>query len=110
MNDRNEHPDPTGILVTVPLTRRVLAEFLGTLLLVAAVVGSGIAAQRLSPGDVGLQLLESSTATALALAALILTFGPVSGAHLNPAVTLGELLTGKVDGRTAGAYVAAQVA
>lgn len=93
-----------------PLRVRAFAEGLGTGLLVAVVVGSGIAAQTLSPTDVGLQLLESSTATALALAALILTFGPVSGAHLNPAVTLAELLTGKVDGRAAAAYIAAQVA
>ena len=92
------------------LPARALAEGLGTGMLVAAVVGSGIAAQQLSPGQVGLQLLENSTATALALVALIFTFGPVSGAHLNPAVTLAERLTGKVDTRTAGAYIAAQVA
>jgi arsenate reductase len=89
---------------------RALAEGLGTGLLVAVVVGSGIAAEALSPTDVGLQLLQSSTATVLALAALILTFGPVSGAHLNPAVTLAERLTGKVDSRTAAAYIGAQVA
>lgn len=88
---------------------RALAEGLGTGLLVAVVVGSGIAAQRLSPGDVGLQLLENSTATVLALAALILTFGPVSGAHLNPAVTLAELATGKIDRASAAWYVGAQV-
>ena len=93
-----------------PLGARALAEGLGTGLLVAAVVGSGIAAQRLSPGQVGLQLLENSTATALALVALIVTFGPVSGAHLNPAVTLAERLRGRIDTRAAGAYVAAQVA
>ena len=93
-----------------PLGVRALAEGLGTGLLVAVVVGSGIAAEARSPDDVGLQLLESSTATALALVSLILTFGPVSGAHLKPAVTLAELLTGKVDGRSAAAYVAAQVA
>jgi glycerol uptake facilitator-like aquaporin len=83
---------------------------LGTGLLVAVVVGSGIAAQRLSPDDIGLQLLENSTATVLALAALILTFGSVSGAHFNPAVTLAELVTGKLEGRAAGAYIAAQIA
>ncbi|MGH9212010.1 MAG: aquaporin [Acidimicrobiales bacterium] len=92
------------------LPARALAEGLGAGMLVTAVVGSGIAAQQLSPGDVGLQLLENSTATALALVALILTFGPVSGAHLNPAVTLAERLTGKIDTRTAAAYVGAQVA
>ena len=91
------------------LGARSLAEGLGTGLLVAAVVGSGIAAERLSPGDVGLQLLENSTATVLALAALILTFGPVSGAHLNPAVTLAEAVTGKLERRAIGPYVGAQV-
>lgn len=92
------------------LAARTLAEGLGTGLLVCAVVGSGIAAQELSPDDVGLQLLENSTATALALVALILTFGSISGAHFNPAVTLAERLTGKIDTRTAGTYVAAQIA
>jgi glycerol uptake facilitator-like aquaporin len=70
------------------LWRRALAEFLGTSLLVMTVVGSGIAAQQLSPGDVGLQLLQNSTATVLGLTVLILIFGPVSGAHFNPAVSL----------------------
>ncbi|MGB3829293.1 MAG: aquaporin, partial [Ornithinimicrobium sp.] len=67
-----------------PLRRRLLAEFLGSALLVAVVIGSGIAAQRLSPDDVGLQLLENSTATVLGLTVLILMFGPVSGGHFNP--------------------------
>lgn len=93
-----------------PLGSKALAEGLGTGLLVAVVVGSGIAAETLSPDDVGLQLLQNSTATVLGLAALIFTFGPVSGAHLNPAVTLAERLTAKVDTPTALAYVAAQVA
>ncbi len=88
---------------------RALAEGLGTGLLVAVVVGSGIAAERLSPGDVGLQLLENSTATVLGLAALILALGPVSGAHFNPAVTLAELATAKIDGRQAASYVVAQI-
>ncbi|MDP1820521.1 MAG: MIP/aquaporin family protein [Acidimicrobiales bacterium] len=92
-----------------PLGARALAEGLGTGLLVAVVVGSGIAAERLSPDDVGLQLLENSTATVLALAALIFTFGPVSGAHFNPVVTLAERLSGKLDARSALAYLAAQV-
>ncbi|WP_125777099.1 aquaporin [Antribacter gilvus] len=73
------------------LWRRAVAEALGTGLLVAIVVGSGIAAQRLSPGDVGLQLLENSLATTLGLAVLIAVLGPVSGAHLNPVVTLVDL-------------------
>jgi glycerol uptake facilitator-like aquaporin len=87
-----------------------MAEGIGTGLLVTVVVGSGIAAERLSPGEVGLQLLANSTATVLGLAALILTFGPVSGAHLNPAVTLAEVVTGKIGRRAAPAYVAAQLA
>ena len=92
-----------------PLPAKALAEGLGAALLVAAVVGSGIAAQRLSPNDVGLQLLENSTATVGALAALILALGPVSGAHFNPVVTLAELVTGKITGRAAVAYIGAQV-
>jgi glycerol uptake facilitator-like aquaporin len=92
-----------------PLGARALAEGLGTGLLVAVVVGSGIAAERLSPGEPGLQLLENSTATVLALAALILTFGSVSGAHFNPAVTLAELVTGKLERRAVAPYLGAQV-
>ena len=93
------------------LARKVLAEFVGSALLVAAVVGSGIAAQRLSPGDVGLQLLENAAATAGALIAIILAIGPVSGAHLNPVVTIADrLLGGHIRWRDAGAYVVAQVA
>ncbi|MEO7427941.1 MAG: MIP/aquaporin family protein [Acidimicrobiales bacterium] len=89
---------------------RTLAEGLGTGLLVAVVVGSGIAAERLSPGEVGLQLLENSVATALALAALIVAFGPVSGAHFNPAVTLAELASHKLESRMAARYLGAQIA
>jgi len=99
----------------VPLWRRAVAEFVGTGLLVAVVVGSGIMAARLSPDDVGLQLLENSTATALGLAVIILVVGPVSGAHLNPVVSLGEWWLGRRDGtglttRDVAAYVPAQVA
>lgn len=72
-----------------------MAELLGTGLLVTVVVGSGIAASRLSPTDVGLQLLENSLATALGLTVLILTFGPVSGAHLNPVVTWADWFVGR---------------
>ncbi|MEV4760760.1 aquaporin [Micromonospora sp. NPDC049559] len=75
--------------------RRVLAEFVGTALLVTAVVGSGVMATTLSPDDVGLQLLENSVATAFALGALILIFGPVSGAHLNPVVSLADWFLGR---------------
>jgi glycerol uptake facilitator-like aquaporin len=79
----------------VPLHRRLVAEFLGTALLVTVVVGSGIAAAALSPSDVGLQLLENSTATAFGLAVLILIFGPVSGAHFNPVVSAADWLLGR---------------
>ena len=97
-----------------PLARRLLAELLGTGLLVAVVVGSGIAAQRLSPDDVGLQLLENSTATALGLTVLILLFGPVSGAHLNPVVSLADWFLGRGSSfglplPEVGAYALAQV-
>lgn len=92
------------------LGRRLAAELVGSAFLAAAVVGSGIFAQRLSPGDVGLQLLENSIATGAALVALILAFGWVSGAHFNPVVTLAERAFGGLDNREAGAYVAAQVA
>ena len=95
--------------------RRFLAEFVGTALLVTAVVGSGVMATTLSPDDVGLQLLENSVATAFALAALILTFGPVSGAHFNPVVSTADWLLGRRTrtGLTAadlGGYVVAQTA
>jgi glycerol uptake facilitator-like aquaporin len=93
--------------------RRLFAEFLGTGLLVTVIVGSGIAAQRLSPADVGLQLLENSTATALGLTVLILMFGPVSGGHFNPVVSLADWFLGRRSraglGMTeVGAYALAQ--
>jgi arsenate reductase len=91
------------------LARRLLAELLGTGLLVAVVVGSGIAAQRLSPGDIGLQLLENSTATGAGLVALILAFGSVSGAHFNPVVTLADRLLGGMSSRDGIWYVAVQM-
>ncbi|MBW3615623.1 MAG: aquaporin family protein [Actinobacteria bacterium] len=88
---------------------RLFAEFLGTALLVAVVVGSGIAAERLSPRDVGLQLLENAIATSAALVALILALGPVSGAHLNPVVTMATRVLGGMTTSDAGRYVAAQL-
>lgn len=96
------------------LARRLFAEALGTGLLVTVVVGSGIAAQRLSPDDVGLQLLQNSTATVLGLAVLILMVGPVSGAHLNPVVSLADWMLGRRAGTGLSAvelagYVAAQL-
>jgi glycerol uptake facilitator-like aquaporin len=90
------------------LPRRLLAEAVGSAFLVMAVVGSGIMAQRLSPSDVGLQLLENAAATAGALIALILMFGAVSGAHFNPIVTLVDRLFGSIDTASAGLYVVAQ--
>lgn len=100
---------------TAPLARRALAEFVGSSLLVTVVVGSGIAAAQLSPHDVGLQLLENSTATVFGLAVLILLFGPVSGAHFNPVVTASDWLLGRragtgIHGGDAIAYTAAQIA
>jgi glycerol uptake facilitator-like aquaporin len=92
----------------VPLARRAFAELLGTVFLVAAVVGSGIAAQRLSPDDAGLQLLENALVTGAALVALILALGPVSAAF-NPVVTLAERMLGAIGTRDAVAYVAAQL-
>jgi len=97
----------------IPLVRRSVAEFLGTGLLVTAVAGSGIMAARLSPGDVGLQLLENSTATVFALATLILIFGPVSGAHFNPVVSLADWWLGRrgtgLPPRDLAGYIGAQV-
>lgn len=103
----------TAVSPTLP--RRLLAEFLGSALLVTVVVGSGIAAQRLSPDDTGLQLLENSTATVFGLTVLILLFGPVSGAHFNPVVSLADWFLGRREGHglsltDVGAYTIAQVA
>ena len=91
------------------LTRRAAAEFVGTAFLVAAVVGSGIAAARLSPDDVGLQLLENSLVTGAALVALILAFQPVSAAF-NPVVTLIERVLGLVSTKESAALMLAQFA
>jgi arsenate reductase len=94
---------------THTLVRRATAEAVGTALLVAVVIGSGIAAERLSPGAVGLQLLENSIATAGGLVALILAFGWVSGAHFNPVVTLADRILGGSTNRDVLAYVPAQI-
>jgi len=95
--------------VTANIARRASAEAVGTAFLVAVVVGSGIAAQRLSPGNVGLELLENSTATGAGLVALILALGPVSGAHFNPIVTLADRIRGRCTTGDALAYTVAQV-
>jgi glycerol uptake facilitator-like aquaporin len=90
------------------LPRRLAAEGVGTAFLLAAVVGSGIMAQRLAGGSAGVALLANTVATGAALAALILTFAPISGAHFNPVVTLAAAWGGAVPWRETPAYVAAQ--
>ena len=92
-----------------PLSRRLFAEFLGSAFLAATVIGSGIAAAQLSPGDVGLQLFENAAATAAGLFTFILMFGPVSGAHFNPVVSLVDASFGGLRWRHALAYIPAQV-
>ncbi|MEU4446436.1 MIP/aquaporin family protein [Actinosynnema sp. NPDC050801] len=92
-----------------PLPHRLLAEYLGSLLLAALVIGSGITAQRLSPDDVGLQLLENAAATAVGLYAIILIFGPVSGGHFNPAVSITDAVLGGLAWRDVPAYALAQI-
>jgi glycerol uptake facilitator-like aquaporin len=94
----------------VLLWRRLTAEFLGSAFLAAVVIGSGIAAQRLSPGQTGLQLLENAAATAAGLFAIILMFGPVSGGHFNPVVSFVDAAFGGLSWRDAAAYLPAQVA
>jgi glycerol uptake facilitator-like aquaporin len=93
----------------VPLPRRLLAEFMGSAFLAATVIGSGIAAAELSPGDTGLQLFENAAATATGLFAFILIFGPISGAHLNPVVSLVDASFGGLRWRQALAYIPAQI-
>ncbi len=92
-----------------PLARRLLAELLGSAFLAAVVIGSGIAAQQLSPHDVGLELLENAAATAAGLYAIILMFGPVSGGHFNPVVSFVDARFGGITRRDALAYLPAQV-
>ncbi len=109
MTDLERAPETgTGELL-VSLDRRLVAEALGTALLIIAVIGSGIMASRLSPNDVGLELLENAAATAAALIGLILIFGAVSGAHLNPVVTLVDRAFGSISNRDTGCYIAAQI-
>src|SRR4051795_3064928 len=127
LDDNARHSAPTvhhrpdteerssAVMPAPALWRRLLAEFIGTALLVTAVVGSGIMASTLSPRDVGLQLLENSVATAFALGTLILTFGPVSGAHFNPVVSAADWFLGRrtrtgLTGTDLAGYAAAQTA
>jgi glycerol uptake facilitator-like aquaporin len=91
------------------LSRRIVAEFTGTLLLLAAVVGSGIMGEKLAAGNVALALLANTIATGAALVAIILAFGPISGAHLNPAVTLADAWHGGIAWRETPAYILAQL-
>lgn len=93
-----------------PLPRRLLAELLGSAFLAALVVGSGIAAQQLSPHDVGMQLFENAAATAGGLFAIILMFGPISGGHFNPVVSFVDAHFGGISRRDALAYLPAQIA
>jgi glycerol uptake facilitator-like aquaporin len=92
------------------LWRRLFAEFLGSAFLAAVVIGSGIAAQRLSPGQTGLELLENAAATGAGLFAIILMFGPVSGGHFNPVVSFVDAFFGGLSWRDAAAYLPVQVA
>jgi glycerol uptake facilitator-like aquaporin len=94
----------------VPLWRKLLAELLGSALLAAVVIGSGIAAQQLSPSNTGLELLENAAATAAGLYAIILMVGPVSGGHFNPVVSFADAAFGGLSWRDATAYLPAQVA
>jgi arsenate reductase len=97
-------------MTDVALWRRLVAEFIGSAFLAAVVVGSGIAAQQLSPGNIGLELLENAAATAVGLYAIILMVGPVSGAHFNPVVSFVDAAFGGLGWRVASAYLPAQVA
>src|SRR5215469_16615496 len=91
------------------LSRRLVAEFAGTAFLVAAVVGSGIMGERLSGGNTALALLANTIATGAALVALILTFGPISGAHFNPVVTLADAMENGLPWSHGAAYVGVQI-
>lgn len=103
-----EEPETGTGALDLPLARRLFAEALGSAFLLIAVVGSGIMASRLSPDDVGLQLLENAAATAGALVGLILMFGAVSGAHFNPVVTITDRAFGTISSTDAALYVLAQ--
>ena len=97
-------------MIELALWRRLTAELLGSAFLAAVVIGSGIAAQQFSPGNVGLELFENAAATGAGLYAIILMFGPVSGAHFNPVVSFVDAAFGGVSWRTAAGYLPAQVA
>ena len=109
MSDLAQLPETGMGRLRLDLVRRLAAEALGTGLLIVAVVGSGIMASRLSPNDIGIQLLENAAATAAALIGLILIFGAVSGAHFNPVVTLVDRAFGTTSTPEAALYIAAQI-
>ena len=109
MSDLAQLPETGTGRLRLDLVRRLAAEALGTGLLIVAVVGSGIMASRLSPNDIGIQLLENAAATAAALIGLILIFGAVSGAHFNPVVTLVDRAFGTTSTPEAALYVTAQI-
>src|SRR5882724_5150463 len=94
----------------ISITRRIAAEAIGTAFLLATVVGSGIMAERLAGGNVAIALAANTLATGAALVALILAFGPISGAHMNPAVTLAAAMERQLRWSDVPAYIAAQVA
>src|SRR6201996_6202346 len=107
-------PDPTPSPVVpvhqVDMMRRLAAEFLGTATLLAVVIGSGVMGERLAGGNAAIALLGNTLATGAGLVVLIHMFGPVSGAHFNPVVTLAVLMQRETDARTAILYVIAQLA
>ncbi len=109
MSHLAQQPETGAGRLQLDLPRRLVAEALGTGLLVVAVIGSGIMASRLSPDDTGLELLENAAATAGALVALIWMLGAVSGAHFNPVVTIIDRAFGGIRAREVGPYIAAQV-
>jgi glycerol uptake facilitator-like aquaporin len=109
MTDLAHQPETGTGSVGLDLTRRLVAEGIGTGFLVIAVIGSGIMASRLSPHDAGLELLANAAATAAALIGLILIFGAISGAHLNPVVTLVDRAFGSITTRDSVLYIAAQI-
>ena len=109
MSDLAQLPETGTGRLKLELSRRLAAEGLGTGLLIVAVIGSGIMASRLSPSDVGVQLLENAAATTAALIGLILIFGAVSGAHFNPVVTLVDRAFGTTSTTEAALYITAQI-
>jgi glycerol uptake facilitator-like aquaporin len=102
--------DREVVLLETQLARKMFAEYLGSLLLATIVIGSGIAAQTLSPHAIGLELLENAAATGVGLYVLIVTFGPISGAHFNPVISFVDALFDGISWRSAWFYLVAQVA